>query len=146
MKKKKEKIQAKYLLKHPGWNDDYGELLPQTYAQYALYGMFLLDIHAEMVHTWIYSHDKCMPKYCLQELLPQTNTQYTLRYVSLTKAGPIGTSPNKPMPSTLFSTGCFSYTSRLKSCLPGSPSINQCPIHSLRDVSLPCPGWNGAYF
>ena len=90
---KKKKIQAKYLLKHPGWNGDYRKLLPQTYAQYALYGMFLLDIHAEMVRTWIYSHNTCMLKYCLQELLPQTNTQY-------------------------ISVVCFSHTSRSHRDLP----------------------------
>ena len=70
---------------------------------------------------------------------------FLIRHVSLTQAGPIGTSPNKPMPSTWLSAGCFSYISRLKSCLPESPPINQCPVHSLRDVSLPCPSWNGAY-
>ena len=123
---------------------DYGELLPQIYAQYALYGMFLLHICAEMVLTWNYSHNTCRLKYCQQELLPQTHTQYTLWDVSLTQAVPIGASPNKLMPST-FSTGCFSYTSRLKSCLPGSPPINLCPVHSLRGVSLACSGWNGVY-
>ena len=72
--------------------------------------------------------------------------EYSLLSVGpLTQAGPTGTSPNKPMPN-IFSTGCFSYTSRVKSCLPGSPPINLCPVlFSKGCVSLACSGWNGAY-
>ena len=157
--KKKEKIQAKYLLKHPGWNRDYGELLPQTYAQHALYGMFLLDICAEMVRTWIYSHNTCMLKYCLQELLTRSSTQYiSMVCFSHTSRSsrdlpqqtyaqniilcrmfllhiqaeivPTRISSHKPVSNT-FSKGCFSSMSSLKWCLRETPT-NSCPLRSLR--------------
>ena len=157
-KKRKEKIQAKYILKHPGWNGDYRKLLPQTYAQCALYGMFLLDIHAEMVRTWIYSHNTCMLKYCLQELLPQTNTQYISVVCFSHKSRshrdlpqqtyaqniilyrmfllhiqaeivPTRISSHNPVSNTV-SKACFSSMSRLKGCRRKTPT-NSCPLRSL---------------
>ena len=130
------------------------EHLPQTSAQYAIYRMFLSHIHAEMVPMANISH-KTMPR--------------SLWDVSFTHPGSNGAyrnSSHTPVPRML-STGCFSYTSRLKWCLQellqqtcaqyaiyrmfllhiqaemvptGTPPTNLRPVCYIQDVSLTHPG------
>ena len=101
------------------------DFLPQTHTQYALYRMFHLHIQAEMVPMANISH-KTMPrtlsmgcfsytswlKWCLQELLLQTNAKYAIYRMFFlhiqAEMVPTVKISQKTMPSSL-STGCFSY-------------------------------------
>ena len=110
------------------------ELLPQTSAKYAIYRMFLLHIQAEMVPMTNISHKPrpstlsagCFSytssmKWCLQELHKTSPTKPCPELCGMfllhiqAQMVPMENS-HKPMPTTV-STGCFSYTSRLKLCL-----------------------------
>ena len=108
------------------------ELLPQTHAQYALYWMFPLNIHDEMVPTRNSSH-KPMPSTLFAECIltnpgwnaAYRNSSHKLKPSMLygmfllkiqTELLPIGNLFHKPMPGMLPRER-FLYTSTLKWCL-----------------------------
>ena len=129
------------------------DLPQQTYAQYILYGMFLLHIQTEIMPTRISSHKpvpstfskgcfSCMfrLKWCLCETPTNSCPLCSLFFLhSQAEIMPTRISFHKPVPST-FSKGCFSGMFRLKWCLRETPT-KSCPLCS---VFLTQPGWNHA--
>ena len=144
-------------LTHPGWNGAYRNSSYKPMPSMLSTGCFSYTSRLKWCLRWKSPRKPC-PVLSLQDVsliqaesLPTANISHktmprSLWDVSFTHPGSNGAyrnSSHKPVPRML-STGCFSYTSRLKWCL--QELLRQtCAQYAIYRMFLTNPGWNGAY-
>ena len=144
-------------LTHPGWNSAYRISTHQRMPSMHSTGCFSytsrlkwcqqehLQNHAQFsLNRMLLLHiqSQMVPMENSHKPMPTKITTKCFSYTSRLKSCLRGTRSHKPILSTLC-TGCFSDTSGLKWCIHGTTPTNPYSVRSVQDVSLTHPGWNG---